>query len=100
MYTKGIWKVEPADHIGAVNVSFGEFKGGVKCWYHHGDTMTKEEAYSNAKLISAAPEMFEALKRVEAYLVANEDVLAPFPTRSELDSIRAAMFKTGLYQYK
>lgn len=44
-------------------------------------------------------EMFEALKRVEAYLVANEDVLAPFPTPSELDNIRAAMFKTGLYQY-
>ena len=53
----------------------------------------------NAKLIAAAPEMFEALKRVEAYLVANEDILAPFPTRSELDNIRAAMFKTGLYQY-
>ena len=54
---------------------------------------------ADAKLISAAPEMFEALKRVEAYLVANKDVLAPFPTRSELDNIRAAMFKTGLYQY-
>ena len=53
---------------------------------------------TDAKLI-AAPEMFEALKRVEAYLVANEDVLAPFPTRSELDNIRAAMVKTGLYQY-
>jgi hypothetical protein len=53
----------------------------------------------DTKLISAAPEMFEALKRVEAYLVANEDVLAPFPTRSELDNIRAVMFKTGLYQY-
>jgi hypothetical protein len=60
---------------------------------------SKEEIESNGKLISAAPEMFEALKRVEAYLVANEDVLAPFPTRSELDNIRAAMFKTGLYQY-
>ena len=58
-----------------------------------------EERKANAKLISAAPEMFEALKRVEAYLVANEDILAPFPTRSELDNIRAAMFKTGLYQY-
>ena len=60
------------------------------------DTVYSE---ADAKLISAAPEMFEALKRVEAYLVANEDVLAPFATRSELDNIRAAKFKTGLYQY-
>lgn len=85
MYTKGNWKVEPSEHIGAVNVSFGEFKGGIECWYHHGDTMTKE--------------MFEELKRIEAYLIANKDVLAPFPTRSELDNIRAAMFKTGMYNY-
>ena len=38
---------------------------------------------TDAKLIDATSGMFEALKRVEAYLVANEDVLAPFPTRSE-----------------
>lgn len=50
----------------------------------------------NTKLIDV--EMFDALKRVEAYLVANEDVLAPFPTRSELDNIRSVMSKTGLYQ--
>lgn len=57
-----------------------------------------EEQKANAKLISAASEMFEALKSAEAYLVANEDILAPLPTRNELDNIRAAMFKTGLFQ--
>lgn len=99
----------------------GKFKDGTKGWkvnklgrhWNNKDLEHLEVVWSDdnecvcdtvysevdAKLISAAPEMFEALKRVEAYLVANEDVLAPFPTRSELDNIRATMFKTGLYQY-
>lgn len=101
MYTKGKWiarindigidVIEEKSGFGIVDI--GNEKSLSDCEY------PIEEAKANAKLISAAPEMFEALKRVEAYLVANEDVLAPFPTRSELDNIRAAMFKTGMYQY-
>jgi hypothetical protein len=41
MYTRGNWKVEPSEHIGAVNVSFGNFNGGIECWYHHGNTRYK-----------------------------------------------------------
>jgi len=49
----------------------------------------EKEAIVKGNLFLAAPKMFKALKRVEAYLVENEDILAPFPTRSELDNIRA-----------
>lgn len=93
MYTKGKWIV--SDKYPGVLTVESESHG--ICTMQIGGY--EQEKLTNANLISAAPEMFEALKRVEAYLVANEDVLAPFPTRSELDNIRAAMFKTGLYQY-
>jgi len=99
-YTKGNWNIKG-------NVIFADNKNHSVATIHvvknYKDSTFEPiedvEAIANAKLISAAPEMFEALKRVEAYLVANEDILAPFPTRSELDNIRAAMFKAGQYQY-
>lgn len=47
----------------------------------------------DALLIAAAPDMYEALKSVEKYLEDNSDILAPFPTRSELDQIRRALEK-------
>jgi len=100
MYTKkeNIWRY--SDEYKEVTTSkVGIIEGSKSICAISTFDKTEDEIKSNGKLISAAPEMFEALKRVEAYLVANEDVLATFPNRSELDNIRAAMFKTGLYQY-
>lgn len=65
--TKGEWKIKPCDHIGCTYVSFGDFKGGIEIWHHHGDSGEKEEADCNAKLIAAAPELLEALRAVLGY---------------------------------
>ena len=62
--TKGKWEVRPADHIGCTLVYFGDFKGEIQCWHHHGDTMTSKEANANALLISKAPEMLEMLEKL------------------------------------
>lgn len=98
MYTKGNWRYS-TEFSEVTTSKIGIIEGSKSICAISNFDKSKEEIETNGKLISAAPEMFEALKRVEAYLVANEDVLAPFPTRSELDNIRAVMFKTGLYQY-
>lgn len=42
---------------------------------------------------ASAPDLLEALIRVKQYLIENSDILAPFPTRSELDNINAAINK-------
>jgi hypothetical protein len=101
MYTKGKWTVR-GNTIFIENTNYSIATIHVVKNYEDITFKPIEDigANANAKLIAAAPDMFEALKRVEAYLVANEDILAPFPTRSELDNIRAAMFKTGLYKYE
>ena len=65
-------------------------------WSDDGECIS-DHVYEEAdvKLIAAAPEMFEALKRLEAYLVANE-YFSLFPTKNELDNMRAAIWKAIL----
>ena len=47
-HTKGEWFVqEKQPSVGSQFVSFGDFKGGVEVWAHHGDTSTMEEAIAN-----------------------------------------------------
>lgn len=56
-----------------------------------GDYTTDIESIANAHAMAAAPKMIDALIRVRAYLKDNEDVLAPMPVRSEIDSIDDAL---------
>jgi hypothetical protein len=101
MYTKGNF-IDGTRGWKAVNCGNHWNNKAITNWqiqYSDDGECISDHVYSeaDAKLISAAPEMAEALMRVEAYLEANKDILAPFPTRSELDNIRAALVKTGLY---
>ena len=45
------------------------------------------------ELRSEKAELIEALRRVRTYLVDNNDVLAPFPNRSEIDNIQQTLAK-------
>ncbi len=62
--TQGKWEVSIYNPHGRVQVNLGELKGHLDIWYHNGHSMTREEAYYNALLISKAPEMLEMLKEI------------------------------------
>jgi hypothetical protein len=67
--TKGEWKLSESKTFGRQMVDLGDFNGCIDVWYHNGESMTKEEAEANAKLIAAAPELLEALQESQKYLV-------------------------------
>jgi hypothetical protein len=46
-----------------------------------------------ATLRAEKAELIEALSRVRTYLVDNNDLLAPFPNRSEIDNIQQTLAK-------
>jgi|SRR5699024_1418227 len=60
--TKGKWSLSKQNVCGRQMVDLGDFKGHIDVWHHNGDSMTAEEAKANAKLISKAPEMLEAMQ--------------------------------------
>jgi roadblock/LC7 domain-containing protein len=60
--TIGKWKLSESKTFGRQMVDLGDFNGCIDVWYHNGESMTKEEAEANAKLIAAAPELLEALQ--------------------------------------
>lgn len=59
-HTKGPWVVAYKDKNGQCVVSAAHFEIAT-CW-HHCVSSIEEEMHANAKLISAAPEMLEALQ--------------------------------------
>lgn len=62
--TKGKWRLSEVKTYGRQMVDLGDFKGFIDVWYHNGDTMTKQEATANAKLIASAPELLETLQKI------------------------------------
>jgi hypothetical protein len=74
-HTPGPWKIDESidyavsvhapwsDKVKAGNTPlFGDYRGGIICEMHYNSGVpTKEQALANAKLIAAAPELFEAL---------------------------------------
>jgi len=62
--TKGKWSLSEVKTNGRLMIDLGELKGYIDVWYYDGDTIIKQEAEANAKLIASAPEMFELLKMI------------------------------------
>jgi predicted RNA-binding protein Jag len=62
--TIGKWKSSELKTFGRQMVDLGDFNGCVDVWYHNGESMTKEEAEANAKLIAAAPKLLKALQEL------------------------------------
>jgi hypothetical protein len=67
-HTQGEWVVYVPQHVGCTNVAiggdkyFGQF---VELWHHQN---SKEQSEANANLISAAPDLLEALESVASDL--------------------------------
>jgi len=60
--TKGKWELEIRETRCCVNVSYS--KAICDIWGYDLSSVTKTEMQANAKLIVAAPEMFEMLKKI------------------------------------
>ena len=87
-FTKGEWEVFKPDHIGCTNVSIGEnngFNQFIELWHHQN---SKEKSEANAKLISAAPELFEALNDV-----LNDYYSISIPSSITIDKIEKVINK-------
>ena len=57
-FTHGPWKTrKPEDSTGWVDINNDEGRAIITCWYGN-----NKNADANAKLIAAAPDMYEALK--------------------------------------
>ena len=66
--TKGEWKLSETITFGRQMVDLGDFNGSIDVWYHNGESITKDEATANAKLIAAAPDLLKALLEVKEIL--------------------------------
>jgi len=63
-HTPGPWVVTPHPEPGVDVFAVGELMGGEEFQYGLSHTVCYQNAEANARLISAAPEMLEALERI------------------------------------
>ena len=93
------WINSPVMNFSDTLISYIETSDGKSVAQTRGqETGEENECLANAKLMSAAPEMLDALISAEEFILGLQDsnVYAPFPTRSELDNIRKAINRARL----
>jgi hypothetical protein len=86
-FTPGPWRVADADHEGIADDDYKFIAAGSEC-YGHGEGGFEIAGYmgtANARLIAAAPELFEALEKLlRPYGVADTGMAnAPAPLQIE-----------------
>ena len=87
-HTKGPWRLEKAhdDYILLhKNIWFMNLIGR---WYP--SEVERQEHEANARLIAAAPDLLEALKRLVAYAKGDEDLLVDEPLLKGIEAIQKA----------
>ena len=80
--TKGEWALSEKKTFGRQMVDLGDFNGYIDVWYHNGESITKNEATANAKLIAAAPRLLNALR--SAYRCSGERNTLTKPVLDEM----------------
>ena len=109
MHTEGPWQSQHdfdmegvCRIIGAIDgPDDGRFHYRVVCEIDPDGSLDAKEQYANARLIAAAPELYEALSGILAMV---EDMAAIFPIKlddeglSAMDRARAALAKAGTPQ--
>lgn len=95
MFTKGPWRVEQGHYPSFIDVKSDGALNLSMCWYATDLTEAQgEETRANANLISAAPDMYQALESIlYAFWLACEDLPDEFEKRNEVKDARSALSK-------
>jgi hypothetical protein len=81
--TKGEWKLSSEKTFGRQMIDLGDFNGCIDVWHHSGESMTKEEALANCKLIVAAQDLLKLANFV--YEVCDKRAM---PIESEIAALK------------
>lgn len=108
-HTSGPWVIygedEVSDGVPTVEIATGgdnyQCIANVAASWVDDDLIINDETYANARLIAAAPEMLEALKRAEKFIqnglelgyIRMPDPEVPDPAHQTLPAIQAAIAK-------
>ena len=82
-FTSGPWYSESKDHNGQCIVRNEDLEV-CTCW-HHGVWSIEKEMAANAKLIAAAPELYEVLKELlSSYELLADEVYGRLPGKTQV----------------
>ena len=80
MYTEGEWKVNRDNRFRILSIVAGKMSITRQIGPHIGDYGLHSENIANANLIAAAPDMYEALKKLEPTITSIRDAEIVHPT--------------------